>query len=134
MENPYDTEVLMEKALKIEAIVEYFLKDVKGVIGASEYQALEAAMEEGIHIEAIIGVEALDVVETITTCISYDPILDNVLNSSIHQPETKIPTNHNSPTQSSEHIPSIENDMVLPLGPIMPSPKPTDDLDSYIIA
>lgn len=59
------------------------MKDVKGTACASEYQDLEAAMEEDIPAEARVIVEASNVAETTTICMISDPILVYVSNSSI---------------------------------------------------
>lgn len=91
-------------------------------------------MEEDIPDEATVGTKASDDVETANTSKIFLLIFESVLNSSIPQPKTKTLTHDNSPTQPFEHTPSPEHDMVLPLGPVMSSPKPYDDSDSYTIA
>lgn len=95
LENPFEADVLVEQDLQVKATAKAILKDVEGADGALESQALEVAIEEDIPTKAKASAKASDVVETAIICMIYNPILNNILNSSIPQPGTKTPTPHN---------------------------------------
>lgn len=69
VEDPSNSEVLMEQALLVKAMEEYILKEVEGYDGVLKTQSLKVVVEEDIFAEATTGAEASDIAETTTTCM-----------------------------------------------------------------